>query len=370
MKAAEAAAKTWFPTRYPHLYRHKSGTYYARLFIGGNKTWRSLKTEVLSIARIELGKLQQEAEHQKEVTQSGDLSEHLTGEQAIHIRRKQIENDASMKKGTRKYWNDILDSLLRTWTGFDKLELRKVTPEDCEAWAGKNRSAMSSTRFNNAISALRTLFQIAIKKGARLTNPAGELKRAKVKTKDLSSCLPTKAQFTALIAEMRRPNARFSNACADLVELFAYTGMRKGEAARFEWQDCNFAKSTIRVKGDPEEGTKNGEIRFVPMIPACEEFLKRLKAQRPKAKAEEAVCQVREAQKAMDRAFGVLKIPRLTHHDIRHFFATICIESGVDIPTVSRWLGHKDGGALAMKVYGHLRNEHSVAAAAKVSFAA
>jgi hypothetical protein len=29
-------------------------------------------------------------------------------------------------------------------------------------------------------------------------------------------------------------------------------------------------------------------------------------------------------------------------------FATRCIESGVDIPTVSRWLGHKDGGALAM----------------------
>jgi hypothetical protein len=29
------------------------------------------------------------------------------------------------------------------------------------------------------------------------------------------------------------------------------------------------------------------------------------------------------------------------------------------IPTVSRWLGRKDGGALAMKTYGHLRDEHS-----------
>jgi site-specific recombinase XerD len=49
-------------------------------------------------------------------------------------------------------------------------------------------------------------------------------------------------------------------------------------------------------------------------------------------------------------------------------FATRCIESGVDIPTVSRWLGHKDGGALAMKVYGHLRNEHSQQMAQKVRF--
>jgi hypothetical protein len=30
---------------------------------------------------------------------------------------------------------------------------------------------------------------------------------------------------------------------------------------------------------------------------------------------------------------------------------------------------HKDGGALAMKTYGHLRREHSVAQALKVSFA-
>jgi hypothetical protein len=40
----------------------------------------------------------------------------------------------------------------------------------------------------------------------------------------------------------------------------------------------------------------------------------------------------------------------------------------VDIPTVSRWLGHKDGGALAMKTYGHLRDEHSTKMAQKVVF--
>ena len=44
------------------------------------------------------------------------------------------------------------------------------------------------------------------------------------------------------------------------------------------------------------------------------------------------------------------------------------IESGVDIPTVSKWLGHSDGGALAMRTYGHLRREHSAAMAQKVTF--
>jgi integrase len=71
----------------------------------------------------------------------------------------------------------------------------------------------------------------------------------------------------------------------------------------------------------------------------------------------------------MDRAARLVGMERITHHDLRHFFATICIETGVDVPTVASWLGHKDGGALAMKTYKHLLDEHSVVAARKVTFA-
>ncbi len=81
------------------------------------------------------------------------------------------------------------------------------------------------------------------------------------------------------------------------------------------------------------------------------------------------VMNIHECQKSMDRAAKIVGMERITHHDLRHLFATICIESGVDIPTVSRWLGHKDGGALAMKVYGHLRDEHSATQAQRVRFA-
>lgn len=90
------------------------------------------------------------------------------------------------------------------------------------------------------------------------------------------------------------------------------------------------------------------------------------------ARAEEdaatPVMRVHECQKAMDRAAKLVGMQRITHHNLRHLFATRCIESGVDVPTVSRWLGHKDGGALAMKVYGHLRDEHSKTEAQKVRF--
>jgi site-specific recombinase XerD len=53
---------------------------------------------------------------------------------------------------------------------------------------------------------------------------------------------------------------------------------------------------------------------------------------------------------------------------LRYLFASRCIENGVDIPTVSRLLGHQDRGALWMKTYGYLRDEHSANEGKKVSF--
>ena len=72
-------------------------------------------------------------------------------------------------------------------------------------------------------------------------------------------------------------------------------------------------------------------------------FLEKLKAeQNPEPSA--ALIPISSARKCLETACRKLGFPQYTHHDFRHFFATTCIESGVDIPTVSRWLGHSDGG--------------------------
>ena len=157
-------------------------------------------------------------------------------------------------------------------------------------------------------------------------------------------------------------------ACADLVHFLAFGGFRLSEAANVTWSDCDFEKSEIVVRGDLETGTKNRSIRRVPMIPEMAALLGRLKAERPDAKPDDRVMRVRECQGAMNRAAKALGMERITHHDLRHLFATRCIESGVDIPRVARWLGHKDGGVLAMRVYGHLRDQHSAAMAKRVTF--
>jgi integrase len=131
----------------------------------------------------------------------------------------------------------------------------------------------------------------------------------------------------------------------------------------------DFEAGEIVVRGDAETGTKNWELRRVPLIPEACALFERMRGERSGESLDTKVFRVNECQKALDRACKKVGTDRITHHDLRHLFATRCIESGVDIPTVSRWLGHKDGGALAMKTYGHLRREHSIAQAQRVSFA-
>jgi integrase len=183
------------------------------------------------------------------------------------------------------------------------------------------------------------------------------------------STLPSTDKFNALIAEIHAGHHRRSGSCADFVAGLAFTGMRKSEANALEWRDIEFERDEIVVRGEDATGTKNWEVRRVPLIPDARGLFERMRAERAQEPLDAKVFRVRESQKALDRACKKVGAERITHHDLRHLFATRCIESNVDIPTVSRWLGHKDGGALAMKTYGHLRREHSIAQAQRVTFA-
>jgi len=62
------------------------------------------------------------------------------------------------------------------------------------------------------------------------------------------------------------------------------------------------------------------------------------------------------------------KLPGFGFHDVRHHFVSMCVMSGIDFMTIAAWVGHKDGGILIGKVYGHLANEHRTAMAAKLTF--
>jgi integrase len=307
-------------------------------------------------------------EHRQRIRNgNGEVSAKMPFGEAAAIHLRNLDDNVRIKPRTRDYWLQRLAALIKSWPGLSQTEIRKITQADCKKWASTYSKTASPTNYNNTLALLRHVLSIAIEAGVIYRNPAAVLKRAAIRGKEIA--LPSTDNFNALIAEMRAGHGRDSLNCADFALGLAVTGMRKGEANALEWRDVDFEAGEIVVRGDPETGTKNWAVRRVPLIPDARVLFQRMRSERPGEPMDAKVFRVGECQKSLDRACKKIGADRITHHDLRHLFATRCIESGVDIPTVSRWLGHKDGGALAMKTYGHLRREHSIAQAQRVSFA-
>jgi integrase len=356
----------WESTTVQNLVRYRpSGTYFGRFRAGGKVIRQSLGTTVFSVARQRLPDKIREYRSRHETVKAFARGRMIVGD-VVEAYLRKVRASVSLKPRSKDYRQMMIDFIRRSWPSLLGTDVRRVTERDCEDWLVRYQQHYSPSVVNNSIGTLRAIFDEAIRTGARFNNPAAALSRMKVRQKRLE--LPSREEFLKFVEEIRSAGARQSKDCANLVCFLAYSGLRIGEAKHVTWADANFERHQLHVRGDPETATKNGETRYVPMIPELAHVLIEMRADRPNEPATAAVMRVFECQNSMTHAAAKIGMKRITHHDLRHLFATICIESGVDIPTVSRWLGHKDGGALCMKTYGHLRQDHSFAQAQRVSF--
>lgn len=354
-----------FP-KVPHLLQYVSnGNYYGRIKLDGRIVRESLGTSVWTVAKLKLTdflKNSREARCTTVLPRFGDV---------VVVFKRELDDDVVLKPGSKSYRRVCLRKIEMSWPELSSLRLGEITEQGCKDWAGRLNGTISSHFFNNTVSTLKMVLSLGIRNHAQnggelMKNPALALKKVRVKPKELH--LPESGQFKMLVAALRKDGKIRGPRVADMVEFLAYGGMRvRSEARNVKWADVDWERKEIIVRGHEETGTKNGDIRRVPMLPDMENLLHRLKGELG-AVGTERIVQVGSCNEALARGCKTVGISKITHHDLRHLFATRCIEAGVDIPTVSRWLGHKDGGALAMKVYGHLRNEHSQAMAAKVKF--
>jgi len=365
--SADSKEPSWQKTPVANLVRHiQSGNYYARIRVRGKLIWKSLKTDRISVAKLRLGDFHKE-ERQRAAAHTAVARGKMTFGAALETYRERLKGDYSLKERSKTYRQERITALLKSWPELEQTDVSQISKTDCLGWAARFGQKASPSAFNNTVGTLRLVLDIAVEAGARYDNPATHIKRKKIRQKLLQ--LPSQEKFPELVKAIREGDGGWADRCADLVEFLAFSGCRKGEAARIEGQHCDFEKSEITVLGEPVTGTKNWEIRRIPMIPDMQRLLQRLREKRGETEfSSKPVMLIHECQGAIDTACKKLEITRFTHHDLRHLFATRCIESGVDIPTVSRWLGHKDGGALAMKTYGHLRDQHSADMAQKVVF--
>ena len=357
---AKDARKIVFHRVAENLYRlEQTGGYYALLKRGDKQFRRSLKTKDRKLADRKLSELRDQVGN---LTTSDDarLSFDEIGKRWMAATAHSLKASSVTRRET------CLKNLAPFFAG---VAIRNVQAQHCERWLTIRATKVQPQTMAHELNVMRTVFDYSVRLGLMLSNPAKDIKRRKVVQKPM--VIPTRDQFRKLVTAIRENDGREDSQQkakpgADLVELLAYSGCRIAEAGAITWADADFEKNTLTVTGGAI-GTKNYESRIVPMTDALRALLLRLHQER-NPKPSETISQIDSAKKSLGNACRRLGYPHFTHHDLRHFFATTCIESGVDIPTVSRWLGHKDGGALAMRVYGHLREEHSSAAAKKVTF--
>lgn len=150
-------------------------------------------------------------------------------------------------------------------------------------------------------------------------------------------------------------NTNLSNICT-LLSL--YTGLRIGEICGLQWKDIDIKQGSLMVTKTVERiSLGNGKTKVVVELPKTEssirkvymppfiiELLKTYKDENEKyiLSGKSKPTEPRTLQYRFEKILKSAGIREMKFHSLRHTYATICIEKGVDIKTLSELLGHSD----------------------------
>ena len=185
---------------------------------------------------------------------------------------------------------------------------------------------------NREIAMLRHMYNKSIDWGLVNNNPAKNIKLYKEKPKPLP--VLTEDDFERLY------NAA-SDSLKPILLVAVHTGMRRNEILNLKRSDLNLEQGYILIRE-----TKNNEIRtvsisselMVELRPICSRILD----------GDEYIFPGKDGQliKSVKSSFGgAVKRSGIKHirfHDLRHCFGTALSNSGVEIPTIQKIMGHKN----------------------------
>lgn len=239
-------------------------------------------------------------------------------------------------------------------------------------FAGRKLGPASERTVNLDLIMLRNVLKMAADEGYLRELPKVKtLKAAPVAKR----ALITPTEFDRLLTCARAACKINGEQLADYLRFLAFSGAREQEALRIKWTDVDFRNERVTVGADGL--AKNGEARNVEFNPQLGDLLREMKRLRApdcswifpsprRGDRDEHGSSFRESLKIARKAAG---LGWIGFHDLRHYFCSVCVMAGIDFMTIAAWLGHKDGGILVGKVYGHLLDEHRQKVAKLVKFA-
>jgi integrase len=344
------------------------------LYLRGNRFYGRLWTDGMS-RRFPL--TNPDGSPLQNLTQAREAYEELR-----HARRKDALPSAGMKTGFRTFAQQYLDSQafagkrnnktekccnLRWQEVLGDVPLNKVTRIQASAWVEKRlKSGVSKGTINVDLVALRNVLRAA--KEAGLIKEVPPIKNSRYVP--ARKKLVTPEQVEALLTVLPKACQKNGEQVGDYLRFLAYSGAREQEGLHVRWEDVDFRSRRVWFNH-----TKGGSERHVDFNEALQLHLLDMYARRgpsawlfpsPRRGDEDRPAETFRYSLKLARAAAGLR--GFGFHDLRHFFASYCVMSGVDIKTVAAWLGHKDGGLLVSTVYGHLSDSHMPRMAAMVRF--
>ena len=158
------------------------------------------------------------------------------------------------------------------------------------------------------------------------------------------------------------------------------TGMRRGEICALQWDDLNLRTGELSIQRQVIHAA--GELRFsvpktktsvrtVVLPPSVVSVLRELKERTasrwmfPSPVKEDAPLDPQSVYRKMKKALTRANCKNVRFHDLRHTFATMALEHGMDVKTLSAVVGHISS-ATTIDVYSHVTGAMQMQAAQKI----
>ena len=218
---------------------------------------------------------------------------------------------------------------------------------------------LSAKTVRNIHQILSSALKLAQEQRLIHSNPAEGCALPRVEHQEMKTL--TTVQLASFFREARESGV------FELYYLELATGLRRGELLGLKWEDVDLARGDLRVRR--QVSRINGEVVEAPLktknayrtLPLAEDTVSVLKEQRKKVGNSPWVFPSPNGgpispDSVLHMLHRVLKragLPKVRFHDLRHTFATLALQNGVDVKTVSGMLGHFSAG-FTLDTYAHI----------------
>ena len=221
---------------------------------------------------------------------------------------------------------------------------------------------LSPKTVRNIHQMIGSAYNLAVEQKLVTRNPTQGCALPKIEHQEMKTL--TAEQLGAFFQEAR------DSGVYELYYLDLATGLRRGELLGLRWTDIDFQRGTLKIQRAISR--QNGEVTVAPLktknayrsLPLSADAISVLKMQRCKVGSSEWVFPSptdgpMSPDSVLHRLQRVLKragLPRIRFHDLRHTFATLALQNGVDVKTVSSMLGHYSAG-FTLDTYAHVTTD-------------